>query len=151
MAGKGTEVGINFNEIERIINGVENKNNIGVCMDTCHIHDAGYDLNNFDKILDEFDKIIGLEKLMCIHVNDSKNEISAHKDRHENIGYGYIGFENIINIVYNERIKNIPLILETPYVKIEDKTYPPYKFEIEMIRKKTFNKNLYKEIEEYYK
>ena len=151
MAGKGTEVGINFNEIQRIINGVENKNNIGVCLDTCHIHDAGYDISDFDKILEEFDKIIGLDKLMCIHVNDSKNEKSAHKDRHENIGYGHIGFENIINIVYNEKLKNIPLILETPYVKIEENTYPPYKFEIEMIRNRKFNEKLYEDIKEYYK
>ena len=147
MAGKGTEVGINFNEIERIINGINNKNNIGVCLDTCHINDAGYDVSDFNNILDEFDKIIGLDKLMCIHLNDSKNEIGAHKDRHENIGYGHIGFENIINIVYNERIKNIPIILETPYVDI----YPPYKFEIEMIKNKKFNKNLYEDIKNYYK
>ena len=139
MAGKGTEVGKNFEELESIISRIKQKENIGVCLDTCHINDAGYDLNYFDKVLDSFDKIIGLDKLKCIHVNDSKNMIGSHKDRHENIGYGHIGFDNLINIIYNKRLDNIPKILETPYI---DKTYPPYKYEIEMIRTKKFNKNL---------
>ncbi len=139
MAGKGTEVGKNFEELESIISKIKQKENIGVCLDTCHINDAGYDLNYFDKVLDSFDKIIGLDKLKCIHVNDSKNMIGSHKDRHENIGYGHIGFDNLINIIYNKRLDNIPKILETPYI---DKTYPPYKYEIEMIRAKKFNKNL---------
>lgn len=139
MAGKGTEVGKNFEELESIISRIKQKENIGVCLDTCHINDAGYDLNYFDKVLDSFDKIIGLDKLKCIHVNDSKNMIGSHKDRHENIGYGHIGFDNLINIIYNKRLDNIPKILETPYI---DKTYPPYKYEIEMIRAKKFNKNL---------
>lgn len=139
MAGKGTEVGKNFEELESIISRTKQKENIGVCLDTCHINDAGYDLNYFDKVLDSFDKIIGLDKLKCIHVNDSKNIMGSHKDRHENIGYGHIGFDNLINIIYNKRLDNIPKILETPYI---DKTYPPYKYEIEMIRAKKFNKNL---------
>ena len=139
MAGKGTEVGKNFEELESIISKIKQKENIGVCLDTCHINDAGYDLNYFDKVLDSFDKIIGLDKLKCIHVNDSKNIMGSHKDRHENIGYGHIGFDNLINIIYNKRLDNIPKILETPYI---DKTYPPYKYEIEMIRTKKFNKNL---------
>lgn len=139
MAGKGTEVGKNFEELESIISRIKQKENIGVCLDTCHINDAGYDLNYFDKVLDSFDKIIGLDKLKCIHVNDSKNMIGSHKDRHENIGLGYIGFDNLINIIYNKRLDNIPKILETPYI---DKTYPPYKYEIEMIRTKKFNENL---------
>lgn len=139
MAGKGTEVGKSFEELESIISKIKQKENIGVCLDTCHINDAGYDLNYFDKVLDSFDKIIGLDKLKCIHVNDSKNIMESHKDRHENIGYGYIGFDNLINIIYNKRLDNIPKILETPYI---DKTYPPYKYEIEMIRTKKFNKNL---------
>ena len=139
MAGKGTEVGKNFGELESIISKIKQKENIGVCLDTCHINDAGYDLNYFDKVLDSFDKIIGLDKLKCIHVNDSKNITGSHKDRHENIGYGHIGFDNLINIIYNKRLDNIPKILETPYI---DKTYPPYKYEIEMIRTKKFNKNL---------
>ena len=139
MAGKGTEVGKNFEELESIISRIKQKENIGVCLDTCHINDAGYDLNYFDKVLDSFDKIIGLDKLKFIHVNDSKNIMGSHKDRHENIGYGHIGFDNLINIIYNKRLDNIPKILETPYI---DKTYPPYKYEIEMIRTKKFNKNL---------
>lgn len=139
MAGKGTEVGKNFEELESIISKIKQKENIGICLDTCHINDAGYDLNYFDKVLDSFDKIIGLDKLKCIHVNDSKNIMGSHKDRHENIGYGHIGFDNLINIIYNKRLDNIPKILETPYI---DKTYPPYKYEIEMIRTKKFNKNL---------
>lgn len=151
MAGKGTEVGITFEEIKKIIDKTQNKNNIGVCLDTCHINDAGYDLNNFDKILNQFDKIIGLDKLLCIHVNDSKNQIHSHKDRHENIGYGYIGFNNLINVVYNEKLKEIPKILETPYIKDNDKTYPPYKFEIEMIKNKEFNNNLIESVINYYK
>ena len=139
MAGKGTEVGRSFEEIESIISKIDQKENIGVCLDTCHINDAGYDLNDFDKVLDLFDKIIGLDKLKCIHVNDSKNIMGSHKDRHENIGYGHIGFDNLINIIYNKRVDNIPKILETPYI---DRTYPPYKYEIEMIRSKNFNENL---------
>lgn len=142
MAGKGTEVGKNFEELESIISKIKQKENIGVCLDTCHINDAGYDLNYFDKVLDSFDKIIGLDKLKCIHVNDSKNIMGSHKDRHENIGYCHIGFDNLINIIYNKRLDNIPKILETPYI---DKTYPPYKYEIEMIRSKKFNDNLINE------
>ena len=142
MAGKGTEVGKNFEELESIISKIKRKENIGVCLDTCHLNDAGYDLNYFDKVLDSFDKIIGLDKLKCIHVNDSKNIMGSHKDRHENIGYGHIGFDNLINIIYNKRLDNIPKILETPYI---DKTYPPYKYEIEMIRSKKFNDNLINE------
>ena len=151
MAGKGTEVGITFEQIEQIIDGIKNKENIGVCLDTCHIHDAGYDLNNFDKILSEFDKIIGLNKLLCVHVNDSKNPINSHKDRHENIGYGYIGFNNIIDIIYNDKLKDVPKILETPYIKDENNSYPPYKFEIEMIKEKKYNETLKEDIIKYYK
>ena len=151
MAGKGTEVGINFNEIKAIIDGVDSKKNIGVCLDTCHIHDAGYDVSDFDSVLTDFDNIIGLDKLLCIHINDSKNIIGAHKDRHENIGYGHIGFDNMISIIYNDKIKNVPKILETPYVKCEDMSYPPYKFEIDMIKGKKFNDNLYNDVIEFYK
>ncbi len=143
MAGKGTEVGRTFEEIASIIAKVNKKEKLGVCLDTCHINDAGYDLNDFDKVLDSFDTIIGLDKLKCLHINDSKNERSAHKDRHENIGLGHIGFETLLKVIYNERLDNIPKILETPYV---DKIYPPYKYEIEMIRNKKFNENLYNDI-----
>ena len=134
MAGKGTEVGSNFLELKKIIDGVNRKELIGVCMDTCHMNDSGLDLSNFNNILDLFDKEIGLSYLKCIHINDSKNIIASKKDRHENIGYGTIGFSNLINIIYNERIINIPHILETPYVG----EFAPYKEEIEMIRKKEF-------------
>lgn len=151
MAGKGTEVGITFEQLKQIIDGIKNKDNIAVCLDTCHIHDAGYDLNNFDEILQQFDKIIGLDKLLCIHVNDSKNQVATHKDRHENIGYGHIGFDNLIKIIYNEKIKDVPKILETPYVKNEKSSYPPYKFEIEMINEKKLNDNLQEDIINYYK
>lgn len=143
MAGKGTEVGRTFEEIASIIEKVNQKEKIGVCLDTCHINDAGYDLNDFDKVLDNFDEVIGLDKLKCLHINDSKNERSAHKDRHENIGLGHIGFEALLKVIYNNRLDNIPKILETPYV---DKIYPPYKYEIEMIRNKKFNENLLEEI-----
>lgn len=155
MAGKGTEVGKTFEELKFIIDNIKNKSKIGICLDTCHINDAGYDLNNFDKVLDEFDKVIGLDYLKCIHINDSKNTIGSHKDRHENIGLGTIGFDNLINIIYNKRIENLPKILETPYVDdIESdkkRVYPPYKFEIEMIKNKTNNPKLLENIREYYK
>ena len=134
MAGKGSEVGSNFSEIKRIIDGIENKACIGVCMDTCHLNDSGYDVSDFNHVLDEFDSIIGLKYLHCIHINDTKNIKGAHKDRHENIGYGEIGFENMIKIIYNNRLKDIPKILETPYIN----NRAPYKEEIEMIKNKVF-------------
>lgn len=138
MAGKGTEVGSNFQELKAIIDGINKKELIGVCMDTCHLNDSGYDITDFDSILDEFDRIVGLSYLKCIHINDSKNIKGAKKDRHENIGYGSLGFDNLIKIIYNPKLDNIPKILETPY--INDK--PPYKEEISMIREKKFNDNL---------
>ncbi len=138
MAGKGSEVGSNFQELKRIIDGIERKELIGVCMDTCHLNDSGYDISDFDSILDEFDKIIGLKYLHCIHINDSKNVRGARKDRHENIGYGTIGFENLLKVLYHEKLSGIPKILETPYIL--DK--PPYKEEIEMIKSRKFNEKL---------
>ena len=138
MAGKGSEIGSNFFELKSIIDGIENKNLIGVCMDTCHLNDSGRDISKFDEILLDFDNTIGLNYLKCIHVNDSKNELGAKKDRHENIGYGSLGFDNLMNVFYNEKLENIPKILETPY--IEDKA--PYKEEIEMIRKREFDDKL---------
>ena len=143
MAGKGTEVGSNLEEIKRIIAGINDQEHIGVCLDTCHLHDAGYSLNNFDDFLEKFNQIIGIDKIKCIHINDSKNEINAHKDRHENIGFGHIGFDTLIKIIYHEKLEDIPKILETPYV---NKIYPPYKYEIEMIRNKKFDSNLVKKI-----
>ena len=148
MAGKGTELGVTFEELKQIIDGVDYE--LGVCLDTCHVNDAGYDIKDFDKVLDEFDNIIGLKYLKCIHINDSKNDLGTHKDRHENIGYGTLGFDNIINILYNEKIKDVPKILETPYVKSDKDSYPPYKFEIDMILNKKFNENLYDDIINYY-
>lgn len=142
MAGKGSEVGSNLDEIKEIIDGVTDKSKIGVCLDTCHLSDSGYDITDFDKILDELEKKIGLSYLHCVHVNDSKNVRGARKDRHENIGYGMLGFDNLIKIIYNKRLDNIPKILETPWY--EDR--PLYKEEIEMIKSKKFNDKL-KEIE----
>ena len=139
MAGKGTEVGSKLEEIKQIIDLVDNKDLIGVCLDTCHLSDAGYDLSDFNKFLDLFDSIIGLNKIGCVHVNDSKNENGAHKDRHENFGYGHVGFDLLMSVIYNERLENIPKILETPYV---DREYPPYKYEIEMIKNKKFDEEL---------
>ena len=138
MAGKGNEIGRSFEELKSIIDKVKFKDKIGVCIDTCHLNDAGYDMSNFDSVLDLFDKTIGIEKIKCIHINDSKNIKGAKKDRHENIGYGTLGFDNLIKIIYNPKLENIPKILETPY--INDKA--PYKEEIFMIREKKFNDNL---------
>jgi deoxyribonuclease-4 len=155
MAGKGSELGTSFEQIKKIIDGVKLNNKLMVCLDTCHINDAGYDLNNFDEVLDEFDNVIGLDKLACIHINDSKNERGAHKDRHENIGIGTIGFDNLIKVIYNERLDGIPKILETPYIGDTDdskeRLYPPYKFEIEMIRNKKFDSEFLDKIRKYYK
>ena len=152
MAGKGNEIGRSFEELKSIIDKVKFKDKIGVCIDTCHLNDAGYDMSNFDSVLDLFDKIIGIEKIKCIHINDSKNNIDSHKDRHENIGFGTIGFDNLINIIYNKRLESVPKILETPYVTKDDNSkereYPPYKYEIEMIRNRIFDKNLIKNIRE---
>ncbi len=142
MAGKGTEIGSRFEELKAIIDGVTYQDKVAVCLDTCHINDAGYDLDDFNAILDEFDNIIGLDKLYVIHVNDSKNIRGAKKDRHENIGYGTIGFNNLLNVLYNDRIQKVPKILETPYINTEEGSFAPYKFEIEMIRAKKFNDHL---------
>ena len=145
MAGKGTEVGSKLEEIKQIIDLVENKDLIGVCLDTCHLSDAGYDISNFNEFLDMFDKIIGIDKIGCVHVNDSKNENGAHKDRHENFGFGHIGFDLLMKIIYNERLEDIPKILETPYV---DREYAPYKYEIEMIKNKKFDADLIEKIKQ---
>ena len=148
MAGKGTELGTNISELKEIINNVDDKNRIGVCLDTCHLNDSGIDISYFDEYLNEFDKEIGIDKIKCVHINDSKNPLGSHKDRHENIGYGTIGFDSLIGVIYNKKLANVPKILETPYVNRE---YPPYNQEIEMIRSKTFNPNLYQDILDYYR
>lgn len=144
MAGKGTEIGRSFDEIARIIDGVNYNEKLTVCLDTCHIHDAGYDIvSDFDGVLTEFDKIIGLDRIQVIHVNDSKNERGASKDRHENIGFGHIGFDPLNYIVHLDTFKAIPKILETPFVGEDKKNKkPPYKEEIAMLKSKQFNENL---------
>ena len=150
MAGKGTEIGSTIEELKEIIEKVKFKDKIGVCLDTCHLFDSGVDLNNFDAYLDDFDKEIGIKYIKCIHINDSKNLSGSHKDRHENIGLGNIGFNTLIDIIYNERLKDIPRILETPYVTLSDndkeKIYPPYKYEIKMIKNKEFDNKLLEKI-----
>ena len=138
MAGKGTELGTTFEQLKQIIDGVKFKDKIAICMDTCHLNDYGYDISDFNSILEKFDSIIGLDKLKVIHINDSKNVKGSHKDRHENIGYGTIGFDNLIKVIYNEKLKEVPKILETPYID----GIAPYKKEIEMIRNKKFDNSL---------
>lgn len=142
MSGKGSELGYCFAHIRYLIEHVKHPEMIGVCMDTCHLHDAGYDLGSFDEILDEFDREIGLERLLCIHINDSKNIQGARKDRHANIGFGEIGFEKLNAIVHHERLAHVVKILETPY--IED--HPPYRYEIAMLRSGTFDEELYEHV-----
>lgn len=144
MAGKGTEIGRSFDEIARIIDGVIHNEKLTVCLDTCHIHDAGYDIvSDFDGVLTEFDKIIGLDRIQVIHVNDSKNERGASKDRHENIGFGHIGFDPLNYIVHLDTFKDIPKILETPFVGEDKKNKKsPYKQEIAMLKSGKFNENL---------
>ena len=131
MAGKGSEIGYRFEQLQQILSQLKQKDRYGVCLDTCHIHDAGYDLSDFDSVLDEFDSIIGLDRLHVSHLNDSKNAKGARKDRHANIGDGMIGEEVLYNIASNPRIAHIPKILETPYIDGK----PPYREEIERIRK----------------
>lgn len=134
MAGKGSEVGKTIDELQAIIDGVNYPEHLGICLDTCHLHDAGYDLHDFDGILLEIDHKIGLDKIVCVHVNDSKNPRGAHKDRHENIGYGYIGFDLLNQIVHHPQLADIPKILETPYIDNQ----APYQKEIAMFRHETF-------------
>ncbi|RBP94120.1 endonuclease IV [Cytobacillus firmus] len=144
MAGKGSECGKSFEELAMIIEGVNYNNHLSVCFDTCHTHDAGYDIvNDFDGVLEEFDKIIGLDRLKVLHINDSKNERGMRKDRHANIGFGHIGFSALNCIVHHPQLQDIPKILETPYVG-EDKNNKkaPYKHEINMLRSQEFNENL---------
>ncbi len=144
MAGKGSEIGKTFEELARIIDGVTFNEKLSVCMDTCHIHDAGYDIvNDFDGVLNEFDKTIGVDRIKVVHVNDSKNPKGARKDRHENIGFGHIGFEPLHYIINHPQLKELPKILETPYVGEDKKNKKaPYKHEIEMIKDGNFNADL---------
>ena len=144
MAGKGTEGGKTIDELKVILDGIIYQDKIGVCVDTCHINDAGYKIEDY---LEEFKNKIGLDKIKCLHINDSKNVCGAHKDRHENIGFGTIGFTNLVNLINNEELKNVPKILETPYIE----NYPPYKFEIAMIKNNTFDITLKEKVVDYYK
>lgn len=134
MSGKGTEIGRKLEELKAIIDLVKNKNRIGVCIDTCHMHEAGYNITNCQNILELFDKEIGLNFLKVIHLNDSKNEMGAKKDRHENIGYGHIGFTSLCEWAHSPLLENIPKILETPFWDNQ----PIYKEEIEMINNKVW-------------
>lgn len=138
MSGKGHEIGITFEQVRAIIDKCEHKDRLGVCLDTCHINDAGYDIkNDLDGVIDSFDKVIGLDRLLVVHVNDTKNPIGAHKDRHENIGYGYLGFDVLNRVVHHPRLEGIPMILETPYINEK----APYKQEIEMLRSGIYKDN----------
>ena len=153
MAGKGSEIGSTFEDIAAIFDGVKYNDKLRVCFDTCHVNDAGYDIvRYFDDVIDEFDRLVGKRQIAVFHINDSKNALGAGKDRHENIGFGHIGFDAINAIVHHEDFMDIPKILETPYIKPEEgekfgffnlltapkKPVPPYKREIECLRNQIF-------------
>lgn len=139
MAGKGSEIGRSFEELKAIYDGVDRKERLRVCFDTCHVNDAGYDIvNHYDDVFAEFDRVIGLEQIAVFHVNDSLNPLGAHKDRHANIGKGTIGYDTLHRLVHDESFVNVPKILETPWLCEEGsakKTIPPYKEEIEWLLK----------------
>lgn len=144
MAGKGTEVGRTFDELAKIIDGVTLNEKLSVTLDTCHLNDAGYNVKeDFDGVLNEFDKIIGLDRLKVVHVNDSKNPQGSHKDRHANIGFGTIGFEALNKVVHHPQLELLPKILETPFVGEDKKTKKaPYAHEIKMLKEQIFNPKL---------
>ena len=148
MAGKGTELARTFEELARIIDGVTYNEHLSVTFDTCHVHDAGYDIkNDLSGVLTQFDKTVGLDRIKVLHINDSKNPVGAHKDRHENFGFGEIGFDALMNVIQVPEFKNLPKILETPWIKVEDKVQiAPYKEEIEMIRSGKFDPNWIEEL-----
>jgi deoxyribonuclease-4 len=148
MAGKGSECGRTFEELAAIIDGVTHNEKLSVCFDTCHVHDAGYNIvDDFDGVLEQFDRIIGIERLKVLHINDSKNPCGSRKDRHENIGFGHIGFQVLNYIVHHPQLAAVPKILETPYVG-EDKNNkkPPYRFEIAMLRAQQFDEGVLEKI-----
>ncbi|MCI8850566.1 MAG: deoxyribonuclease IV [Erysipelotrichaceae bacterium] len=144
MSGKGSELGYRFEQLRYIIDHVKHGEALSVCLDTCHIHDAGYDIAHFDEVLREFDRIIGLERLACIHVNDSKNIQGAKKDRHANIGFGEIGYQTLYHIVHHPRLENVVKILETPYIE----EHPPYQQEIAMLKSGSFDEQLQEKIKQ---
>lgn len=139
MAGKGSEIGRTFEELKAIYDGVDKKERLRVCFDTCHVNDAGYDIvNHYDEVFDEFDRILGLDQIAVFHINDSMNPLGAHKDRHANIDKGTIGYNTLKRLIHDERFMAVPKILETPWVTVEgtDKKEPPYKEEIAWLLEK---------------
>lgn len=144
MAGKGSEIGRTFEEMEQILSGLDHPEHFGVCLDTCHISDGGYDVTDFDAVLDAFDHIIGIDQIHVVHLNDSKNPMGSHKDRHANIGTGTIGFDVLHSIAENERLKDVAKIMETPYINKK----PPYKTEIAMMRSGRYDPDWTKQYEE---
>ncbi|MGH1812387.1 deoxyribonuclease IV [Enterococcus entomosocium] len=144
MSGRGTEIGSTIEEISEIISGVKFSENLSVTFDTCHLNDAGYDIkNDFDGVLEKFDKLIGIKKLKVIHLNDSKNVLGSRSDRHENIGFGRIGFDSLNYIAHHPQLEKIPKILETPFVSISNKISVPIdRFEIDMLKKQKFTPEL---------
>jgi deoxyribonuclease-4 len=144
MAGKGSEVGRTFEEMEAILAGLDHPEHFGVCLDTCHIWDGGYDVADFDHVLDEFDHVIGLQQIHVVHLNDSKNGKGSHKDRHANIGTGEIGFDILHSVAENARLADVVKILETPYISKK----PPYQKEIAMLRSGKYDPDWTKEFEE---
>lgn len=150
MAGKGSEIGRSFEELARIYDGVKYNDKLRVCFDTCHTHDSGYDIvNNFDGVIENFDKTLGKDQIALFHINDSKNIRGAGKDRHANLGFGEIGFDALSYIVHHPDFTHVPKILETPYIPSptkDKKSYAPYKYEIEMLRNKTFDSNVQSKI-----
>lgn len=138
MAGKGSEIGKTFEELKAIYDGVKYPEKLRVCFDTCHVNDAGYDIvNDYEGVMNHFDEVIGFDQIAVFHINDSKNPLGAHKDRHENVGKGTIGFDTLWKVVSDERFQHIPKILETPWIKDEQdpkKSCPPYKEEIAQLQ-----------------
>lgn len=150
MAGKGSEIGRTFEELARIFDKVTYNEKLRVCFDTCHTHDSGYDIvHDFDGVMEQFDKIIGKDRIAVFHINDSKNVRGAAKDRHANIGFGELGFDTLSYIIHHKDFEEIPKILETPYIPSptkEKKSYAPYKYEIEMLRNNTFDPDVMEHI-----
>ena len=150
MAGKGSELGRTFEELAAIYDGVIYNDKLRVCFDTCHTNDSGYDLvKNYEDVMEQFDRVLGKEQIAAFHINDSKNPLGAAKDRHENFGFGNIGFDTLYKIVTDKNFETIPKILESPYISHPEdkkKSYAPYKHEIQMIRNGIFNPNLKEEI-----
>ncbi len=150
MAGKGGELGRSFEELARIYDGVTYNEKLRVCFDTCHTFDAGYDVkNDFDGVIDKFDHILGKDQIAVFHINDSKNPCGSHKDRHANLGFGEIGFDALSYVVHHPDFEDIPKIMETPWIPDPDnpkKSYPPYKYEIQMLRDDKFDPHVQEKI-----